>query len=124
MYDKREEEHGWMTELYEYWGQDSEEIREFLARRYIEHVIGCVENVANKNCTLKGKEKRAEIKKMISGDTAQNAVRIARPNSKYMKLMLLPVKWNNASLTYLEGRIISRVKSGNTKLFAKLKAQR
>ena len=124
MYEKREEEHGWMTELYEYWGQDSEEIREFLARRYIERVIGCVENVANRNCTLKGKEKKAEIKKMISSDTAQSAVRTAKPNSKYMKLMLLPVKWNSASLTYLEGKIISRVKSGNTKLFAKLKAQR
>lgn len=124
MYDKREEEHGWMEELYSYWNVDTPETREFLARRYIERVIGCIENVTNKSCTLSRKEKKAQIKKMISSDTAQDAVRIARPNSKYMKLMLLPVKWNNASLTYLEGRIISRVKSGNTKLFAKLKAKR
>lgn len=124
MYDKREEENGWMEELYAHWGVDTPETREFLARRYIERIIGCVENVTNKNCTLTGKEKKAEIKKMISSDKARNAVKIAKPNSKYMKIMLMPIKWNNAGLTCFEGKCISKVKSGNTKLFAKLKAGR
>ena len=124
MFDKREEEHSWMLDLYKHWEVDSPEIREFLARRYIERVIGCIENVTNRNCTLSPKEKKAEIKKMISSERAREAVKTANPNSKYMKLMLMPVKWNNTSLTYLEGKLISRVKSGNTKLFAKLKAGR
>ena len=124
MFDKREEEHSWMLDLYKHWEVDSPEIREFLARRYIERVIGCIENVTNRNCTLSPKEKKAEIKKMISSERAREAVKIANPNSKYMKLMLMPVKWNNTSLTYLEGKLISRVKSGNTKLFARLKANR
>ena len=41
-----------------------------------------------------------------------------------MKLMLVPLKMHNTGLAYLEGRIISKVKSGNTELFAKLKAGR
>lgn len=124
MYDKREEENGWMEELFAHWGVDSPESREFLARRYIERVIGCVENVTNRNCPLSAKEKKAEIKRIISTDRVKKAVKTARPNSKYMKIMLLPIKWSNASLTYLEGRVISKVKSGNTKTFAKLKAGR
>ncbi len=124
MYEKREEENGWMRELYAYWDVASPEIEEFLSRRYIERVIGCIENVTNKNCTLSGKEKRAEIKKMITSDTAVAAVKCAVPKSKYMKLMLMPIKWQNATLTYWEGLIISRVKRSNTKLFAKLKAGR
>lgn len=124
MFQKREEEHSWMLELYEHWKTDSPEIREFLARRYIERVIGCIENVTNRNCTLSSKEKKAEIKKMISSDRAREAVKTAKPNSNYMKLMLMPIKWNNTLLTYLEGKLISRVKSGNTKLFARLKANR
>ena len=124
MFQKREEEHSWMLELYEHWKTDSPEIREFLARRYIERVIGCIENVTNRNCTLSSKEKKAEIKKMISSDRAREAVKTAKPNSNYMKLMLMPIKWNNTALTYLEGKLISRVKSGNTKLFARLKANR
>lgn len=124
MYDKREEEHTWLLELYEHWQVDSPEVREFLARRYIERLIGCIENVTNRNCTLSAKQKKAEIKKMISTDRAREAVKTANPNSKYMKLMLLPVKWNNAFLAKLEGSVISAVKSRNTKVFAKLKAGR
>lgn len=124
MYDKREEENGWMEELFEHWEVNTPDTREFLARRYIERIIGCVENITNLNCPLSAKEKKAEIKRIISTKRVKNAVRIARPNSKYMKIMLLPVKWNNAWFTYLEGKIISKVKSGNTKVFAKLKAGR
>lgn len=124
MYDKREEENGWMEELFEHWEVNTPDTREFLARRYIERIIGCVENVTNSNCPLSAKEKKAEIKRIISTERVKKAAKTAKPNSKYMKIMLLPVKWNNAWLTYLEGRVISRVKSGNTKVFAKLKAGR
>ena len=110
--------------LSRYWGVDTPEVREFLARRYIERIIGCVENVTNRNCPLSAKEKKAEIKRIISTDRVKKAVKTAKPNSKYMKIMLLPIKWNNAGLTYMEGRVISKVKSGNTKTFAKLKAGR
>lgn len=41
-----------------------------------------------------------------------------------MKAILLPIKWNNVSLTMLESRVVSKVKSSNTKLFATLKAKR
>ncbi len=124
MFDKREEEHSWMLELYEHWQTDSPEIREFLSRRYIERIIGCIENVTNNNCTLTNGQKKSEIKRMISSERARETVKIAKPNSKYMKLMLLPIKWNNATLAKLEGDLISAVKSRNTKVFAKLKAGR
>ena len=124
MYAKREEEHSWMLELYSYWGVNSVAAIEFINRRYIERIIGCTENVTNKNCTLSFKEKKTEIKKMILSQNAQNAIKIAKPNSFYMKLILLPIKLKNVTLTYLVSSVISRVKSGNTKLFAKLKANR
>lgn len=58
MYEKREEENEWMRELYEHWGIMTPEIEEFLSRRYIERIVGCVENVTNKNCALPAGEKR------------------------------------------------------------------
>jgi len=124
MYDKREEENGWMVELYQHWSIMNDEIEEFIARRYIERIIGCVENVTNKSCTLSSEEKREEIRKIISTETVKNALEKAKPNSKYMKLMLIPIKMHSVGLTYLEGKVISSVKSSNTKLFAKLKANR
>lgn len=124
MFEKREEEHGWMVDLYKYWGIESEESQEFIARRYIERIIGCIENVTNKNCTLTAKEKRAEIKKMITSKTATWAVHTAKPNSKYMKILLIPIKMKAVLLTKWQSQFISWVKRTNTKSFAKLKAKR
>lgn len=124
MYDKREEENGWMVDLYNHWGIHNADIEEFLSRRYIERIIGCIENVTNKNCTLSTKEKKAEIKRMICSETAQKAVHTAQPNSSYMKVLLMPIKWKNVSLMYMMSCVISKVKRSNTKLFAKLKAGR
>ncbi len=124
MYAKREEEHGWMTDLYKNWGIDDENSREFLARRYIERFIGCVENITNPGCTLSSKEKRAEIKKMLKNPNVKWSLQNARANSTYMKIMLIPYKINSTSLVYLESKTITFVKRRFTKLFTKLKAGR
>lgn len=124
MYEKREEEHRWMLDLYNYWNIDSAESREMINRRYIERIIGCIENVTNSACTLSFKEKLQEIKHIITGENVRTALKIAKPNSLVMKIMLIPVKMKSTFLTYLEGAFISKVKSGNVKLFAKLKANR
>lgn len=124
MYEKREEEDGWMRELYEHWGLMTPEVREFLDRRYIERLIGCVENLTNRNCTLSTEDKLREIRYYLSTPRAREAVRNAEPRSLYMKVMLLPIRFRSTLLMFLESNVISYVKSGNTKLFATLKAHR
>ncbi|MBQ0014658.1 MAG: glycosyltransferase family 2 protein [Oscillospiraceae bacterium] len=124
MYDKREEEADWMEDLYKHWNIDSSEIEEFLARRYIERVIGCIENLTNPSCTLPFLNKCKEIRRIAFSERVQNAIKVAQPNSKYMKLMLIPIKLKLTLLTYIEGKTISFVKTRNTKVFAELKAHR
>ena len=124
MYEKREEEHGWMMDLYKEWHIGDARSKEMIARRYIERFIGCVENVTNPKCDMTEKEKRDEIKKMLANPRVEKMVRIARPRSSYMKVMLLPVRWKSTWLTYLEAKVITFVKTKNTKLFTKLKAGR
>lgn len=124
MYAKREEEHGWMKELYKEWDIDDENSREFIARRYIERFIGCVENITNPGCTLKGKEKRAQIKKMLSNPNVKESLKFAKAKSSYMKIMLIPYKLNSTLLVYLESLTITFVKRRFTRLFTRLKAGR
>ena len=124
MYDKREEEADWMEDLYAHWGVDTPAVREFLARRYVERVIGCIENVTNKNCTLSLLEQIGEISKMIKTPRFKAALSLDEPRSSYMKIMLIPMKMGSAILTFIEGKFISFVKSRNTKVFARLKAHR
>ena len=101
MYEKREEEDG-----------------------CIERLVGCVENLTNKNCDLSRRAKLKEIRQYITTPRAREAVKNAQPRSSYMKVMLIPFKLRSTLLTYLESNVISYVKSGNTKLFATLKAHR
>lgn len=124
MYNKREEEHGWMVDLYQYWNVDNEPSREFLARRYVERLVGCVENITNRDCSLSRKEKRAEIARMIHDPKVRDLLKTAKPRSRMMKLMLIPIHWRSSTLMYWEGCFISRVKQRNVRLFASLKANR
>lgn len=124
MYEKREEEHGWMMDLYKEWHVGDAASTEMIARRYVERFIGCVENITNPKCELSNKEKRQEIKKMLANPRVSKMVKIAKPRSVYMKIMLLPIKWKNTFLTYLEAKVITYVKIKNTKLFTKLKVGR
>lgn len=125
MYEKREEEHGWMLGLYEHWGLAGDPAStEMVQRRYVERLVGCIENVCNPSCTLSEAEKLEQVDAMISSERAQLAVSIAQPRSKMMSLMLIPVRRRDARLALVEGRFISFVKRHNTKLFATLKANR
>ncbi len=124
MYDKREEEHGWLIDLYKEWGIDDKNSREFIARRYIERFIGCVENITNPGCTLPVKEKMAEIKKMLKNPNVKWSLENTEAHSLYMKIMLIPYRMRFAALIFLESMTITFVKRRFTKLFAKLKAGR
>ena len=125
MYEKREEEHGWMLDLYEHWGLSGDPASvEMVQRRYAERLVGCIENVCNPSCKLTDAEKREQVEQMIGSERAQLAVSIAQPRSRMMKLMLMPVRRRDAGLALAEGRFISFVKRHNTKLFATLKANR
>ena len=124
MYDKREEEHGWMVDLYKAWNISDEASEEFLARRYVERFVGCIENLTNPKCSLSYKEKRGTVKAMLNNGHVAKLVKIARPRSTYMKLLLVPIKMKNVTLTILEGKAISFVKCRSTKIFSKLKAGR
>lgn len=125
MYKKREEEHGWMLNLYEHWGLAGDPMSsEMVQRRYIERLVGCIENVCNPSCKLSEAEKREQVRSMISSERAQLAVSIAKPRSKMMQIMLGPIRSQNVGMALAEGRFISFVKRHNTKIFAVLKANR
>lgn len=124
MYEKREEEHQWMLELYRHWQINDEASQEMVARRYVERLIGCIENITNKKCGFSKKEKKEQIRKMITNEVIRECIKKAKPHSKMMKIMLIPIKTENVTLVFLESKIITNIKTKNTRLFAALKARR
>ena len=124
MYEKREEEHRWMLELYAHWGASDPDSEEMLQRRYAERVVGCVENVAGPRCPLSRREKREKIREMLENPALSRALAVARPRSAAMKLLMLSLKTRSVSLVLLEGEFISFVKRRWGGIFAKLRANR
>jgi glycosyltransferase involved in cell wall biosynthesis len=125
LYEKREEEHTWMLDLYKHWELDGDPASmEMVQRRYIERLVGCIENVCDPACELPGKEKVALISDMISSDRAQVAVEVAQPRTQMMRMMLAPIRGKDANLAYSEGCLISFVRRHNTRIFSTLKANR
>ena len=124
LYARREEEHQQMKDLFEYWGISTPVVQEFLARRYAERLVGCIENITSCNCTLSSEEKKAAIREMISTPQAREALKLAKPRTKLMSLILCPLRMGNVGLTMMQSSFISWVRQNNTNLFARLKANR
>ncbi len=125
MYEKREEEHGWMLDLLEHWNlSDDPASREMVQRRYIERLVGCIENVCEPACELGAEERRELVRQMISSERAQQAVVEAEPRSTMMRVMLWPIRRKNVGLALSEGKFIAFVKRNNGRMFATLKASR
>lgn len=124
LYNRREEEHQQMKKLFDYWGIHTPAVQEFLARRYAERLVGCIENITNRNCTLSPEEKKAAIRAMISTPQAREALKLAKPRTKLMGLVLYPLRRGSVGLTMMQSSVISWVRQNNTNLFTRLKANR
>ena len=124
MYEKREEEHGWMLDLYAHWGLWRPQDAEMVQRRYVERVLGCVENVASPACTLSHEEKLSQVRAMLDNPRVAQALSVARPRSAHMKLLLLAVRGRSARLCLLEGRLPGFARRHGARLYALLKARR
>lgn len=124
MYDKREDEHRWMLDLYRHWNVDDERSLEVVYRRYAERLIGCIENVTCSDCKMSRAAQRRAVRDMIRTPQAKLAVEKTVPHSLMMRVMLWPVKKNHPWVAYVEGKVISFVKSHSTRVFSRLKARR
>lgn len=125
LFDKRQDEHRWMLELYEHWNMSEDTAaQEMIARRYIERIFGVVENITCAACPLSGAEKRREIKRVLTNPDIDIQLPLMRPGSMMMKLMLVPVRMKSAWLTYMLGCTMSFVKRRFSGVFARLKAGR
>lgn len=124
MYEKREEEHRWMLDLYDHWDVRDEASMEMVYRRYAERLVGCIENVTSAQSGLTRAEQRRRVRQMISTLQARQAAAGAVPRSAMMRVMLWPVRAQLPWLAYREGRLISFVKKHFGMMFARLKAAR
>ena len=132
LYEKREEEHGWLLSMYKDWDATTNPgitkdggVREFISRRYLERLVGCFENLTNPRAPQKdGGSIRRRMAEMLDNPRVRRTLRYAKPGSIYMKALLWPIRHRVVMLVYLQTRFITFVKTHFSRLFAVLKARR
>lgn len=97
---------------------------EFVARRYIDRTLGCIQNV----CALRGdisfKNKYKKVKEIIEHTDTRKYIKIAKIKSLKMKILLIPYKIHMPILAITLGKIISFIREKMPAVFNKLKNSR
>lgn len=97
---------------------------EFISRRYIERIIGCIENEANlknhQDLFLRFKRTKAIVK----DQTVQECIKSAHFRSRKMKILSWFIHNDLPYTLFIFGIVISVVKNGFPKLFIILKMHR
>lgn len=125
LYEKREEEHGYMKNLFDYWNVSNDEVAlEVISRRYVDRVIECMVNLFSENANYTNSERVNYIKQMLQNDNLSISLKYAKPNKLYLKIMYIPLKFRNVSLCCIMSNFIHNVKKKNVKVFSLLKKNR
>lgn len=125
LYEKREEEHGYMNDLFKYWGLlNNETALEVISRRYIDRLIECMVNLFSESADYTENDRKIIIKKMLQNENLNISLKYAIPKKSYLKIMYIPLKYKNITLCYLMSNFIHYVKKRNIKVFTLLKKNR
>lgn len=104
-------------------GIKKEEYVDFIAKRYIERTLGCIENV-HRDKFLSFKEKYSETSNIIYCKETQYYLDIYKTNNKVIKIILKMYKFKSPLPVYLVGFGFHFIKSFNPTLFNKIKNKR
>lgn len=122
IFEIRKNEFYMFNKYFEEWEIPKNDYYEFSCRRYIERVLGCIENIY---CTkIKFFERYRSIKELIDDELTRHAIKYIIPKSKKIKIMLIPIKYRLTILSMVMGRIINIIKNTCPAIFNKLKNSR
>jgi len=122
LFDTRKKEYYEFNAYFETWNIKKEEYIEFSSRRFIERILGCIENVYCKEMNFK--KRYREIRKIVKDSLTRETIKIAKPNSKKTKITLIPIKLKSVILTMLMGRVFHYIKVAHPSTFNRLKNRR
>lgn len=122
IFDIRKKEFEDFNSYFESWNISKHEYYEFSCRRYIERVLGCIENIYCSNMNFM--QRYNSIKKMINDDITRETVKVMKPKSKKVFMIILPIKYRLTFSTMIMGRMFHFIKSKLPGVFNMLKNRR
>lgn len=122
LFEIRKKEFYEFNSYFNKWNISQEDYYEFSCRRFIERLLGCIENVYCSDFNFKNKYN--EIRNIINDPLTRETVRYVIPKSKKVKIMLIPIRLRSTLLAMFMGRLFHFVKNSFPAVFNKLKNRR
>jgi glycosyltransferase EpsJ len=123
-FEIRNEEHDRLLKYFINHGIENEQMMEFLHRRYIERVLGCIENEFHNPMSRSLLSVYKYIKQVIRYEEVEKSLKIIRPKSKKIAVMIIPMKMRSSFLTFIMGVFVFGIRSLFPRLFVALKNAR
>lgn len=124
LFEIRRREHERLTEYFEQMGCLTDSAIEYLSRRYIERLVGCIENICSPESKKPWAARLAKVKCILEEKETQRCAARAHLTSIRMKLLVIPMQHRWCRLTLLSGYVISACRRRMPVLFAWLKMSR
>lgn len=122
LYMKRKEHFSHTLEVYKHWGYWDKETEVAMANYYSGRMLQCVQEASSFK-GMKNRDRKAIIKEILSDTLTKEQIKCAKPDSFFMKICLIPIRWNNVTLCYIEGNVISFVKNKFSNIFYRIRAK-
>ena len=120
----RVEEHMALIDYFSTVQCQRERAEEFLARRHIERVVGCIGNECDRRNPADRAQRRAHIRQMLDEPHTADCAKRARPRSVKMKLLVLPIRMKWSGLCFAMGCVMAECRAAFPKVFLWLKMHR
>lgn len=104
-------------------GIKKSEYNDFIAKRYIERTLGCLENIHRKSY-LSFRDKMNEVNNIIHCKETKNYLKIYRTNNKVIKIILFTYRFKKPYIAFFIGYCLYIFKSLNPSLFNSIKNKR
>lgn len=121
LFSTRVEHYDAMLNMYKAWGMDNnKEALVVLSTFLVSRSIQCMQEVAS-NSEIPKRRAKQIIANICKNESVIRSLQYAEPDSKVMRIMMIPLRLRLPELTYLMGSFIGWVRKSNPEFFYKLK---
>ena len=121
LFERRVEEHEQMLSFFDEMNVPQKESSEYLSRRHIERIVGCIENEHSPESDLSISERYRRVQKIVFDPYTQSSAYQAKQSNWKMKLLILPIRNRLVPIVFLLGALMSFCRRRLPELFAMLK---
>lgn len=122
LFELRKKEYVDFASFFKEFGINEEDSKEFLSRRHLDRIIGCIEGFFYEENDIISKKNK--IKDILNDEYTIEAAKYAMPRTKKTKILYKVIKNRNGNLTYIIGYIIYIIRKKFKGFFLILKNSR